>query len=128
MRPKFIGSGLGGLLIILILAALSCASQTAGASLPPRRGAAPPAAAAPLDTPTPTPFPTPAYGPAWRQASIPNVGGGPLQDVTVINYNDAWAVGESLNNPLTLHWNGRQWDPVPLPTPGTGMLLGVDGL
>ena len=57
-----------------------------------------------------------------------------LVSVAALSRTDAWAVGDNtakgseLREPLVLHWNGREWRPVPSPVPSfadRGVLLSV---
>jgi hypothetical protein len=79
-----------------------------------------------------TPFAGHWDGYRWRAAALPN--GLPsvrLNGVAVLSPSDAWAVGDAPSGssaPLTMHWNGHSWAPVPsapVPHEGTAELLGV---
>lgn len=72
-------------------------------------------------------------GSAWSVATIPGAGslGGRLTGIAAIAPTDVWAVGSyvtissgqgpsSPEQPLALHWNGAQWQSVPVPSPATG--------
>src|SRR6266702_3558317 len=75
--------------------------------------------------------PTVAQAAAWTVVSSPNPGAGNgLFGVASISANDVWAVGNfsnigSLEQTLTLHWNGNSWSIVSSPNPGAGGLNGV---
>lgn len=64
---------------------------------------------------------------SWRLVSNPNPGttDNQLQGVVALSANDAWAVGSYENkfgvgnSTLIEHWNGKQWQVVPSPSPGS---------
>ena len=65
--------------------------------------------------------PTVAQAAAWTVVSSPNPGAGNgLFGVASISANDVWAVGNfsnigSLEQTLTLHWNGKKWSHIKSP-------------
>ncbi len=69
-------------------------------------------------------------GSGWTSHDAPIIGtwANRLNDVSVLSANDAWAVGEyenaieQLDRFLVFHWNGSEWDHVPLPAPYDSML------
>jgi hypothetical protein len=76
-------------------------------------------------------------GKAWRTVPSPNPGGPAAGDilsgVTVTGRDNAWAVGSTmsgkLRRTLILHWNGKAWQRIPSPNPGSqtnDSLLGID--
>jgi hypothetical protein len=49
--------------------------------------------------------------------SSPSPPSASLSAVAAVSANDIWAVGDSLGDPIALHWNGSRWDTVPAPKP-----------
>jgi hypothetical protein len=49
-----------------------------------------------------------------------------LLDVVALGPQDAWAVGHSLEGPVYVHWDGKQWTRDPGP-PSGGAALAIDG-
>ena len=72
-------------------------------------------------------------GKSWQQVPSPTPGaGGALFGVTATSARNAWAVGCAGNcyqgfgsglRTLILHWNGKSWQRVASPSPGTGTAL-----
>jgi hypothetical protein len=71
----------------------------------------------PTAAPTPTPTATPAPPSHWSIVSSPSPPSASLSAAAGVSANDVWAVGDSLGDPIALHWNGSQWDIVPTPKP-----------
>ena len=74
-------------------------------------------------------------GSAWALVTTPNVGSSHnfLNAIDAISSNDVWAVGQywgsdSMNRPLTEHWDGNQWTVVPSPDVAGARLEGVTAL
>lgn len=76
-------------------------------------------------------------GRSWQTVPSPNPGGLGAGDilggVTVTGRTNAWAVGSTmagkLRRTLIVHWNGKTWQHIPSPNPGTesnDSLLGID--
>ncbi|HKP53074.1 MAG TPA: hypothetical protein VJ183_10510 [Chloroflexia bacterium] len=71
-------------------------------------------------------------GRGWSRVAMPNPGtkSRDVRDVAAISPNDAWAVGyyadEANSYTLTMHWDGRVWQHVPIT--GLGNLGALDGL
>lgn len=69
----------------------------------------------------------------WKPVTIKNPGGAAtsnrLTAVTATSHNDVWAVGGSTNGgvdqPLTLHYDGKNWKRVPVPAAPGFQLAGV---
>ncbi len=68
-------------------------------------------------------------GVRWRIVGSPAPRGlhSELTSVAAVGSHQAWAVGSSApaeapthSRPLALHWGGRRWTPVPVPSTGTG--------
>lgn len=55
-------------------------------------------------------------GVSWRQVASPNIAGAANQlfGVTAISGNNVWAVGSASGAPLALHWDGNEWNIVPV--------------
>src|SRR5262249_4580373 len=66
-------------------------------------------------------------GTTWKRVATPAVGNGALVSVAAASATNAWAVGGLSGGPrLALHWNGRAWKRVTVPSPaGGGILSGV---
>jgi len=71
----------------------------------------------------------------WERVPSPSPGeGGYLTGVTVIDADDAWAVGSRLrpgagSSDIALRWNGEVWKSYPVPSPGfSDGLLGVSAV
>jgi hypothetical protein len=62
---------------------------------------------------------------------VPNVAeelkGSRLLDVMALGPKDVWAVGDSLEGPVYIHWDGKQWTRDPGP-PSGGPALTIDGV
>jgi len=109
-RSSIVRTGLSGLLVATVVAALLTAGHAIAATGAKWTAAPPP------------PMPTIATG------SV-------LQDVTVLSPNDVWAVGawwDAVRHPLAVHWNGTAWSAVPTPDAPTTLdaysLAAVDGI
>jgi len=75
-------------------------------------------------------------GGSWRPQSYPcPVLRCNLDDISARAWNDAWAVGNYIQaglaglagGPLALHWDGRNWQAIPVPYVQSGYLTGVFG-
>src|SRR4051812_49134577 len=70
----------------------------------------------------------------FTQAPSPNPGAGvnTLNSVSTLPSGEAWAVGSyangAPNQPLTLHWDGLNWQVTPSPNLPGGTLNGVSAL
>jgi hypothetical protein len=70
-------------------------------------------------------------GNSWQIVPSPNVKNisNTLSSVAVVSASDIWAVGNLYNpsngtgHPLSLHWNGKQWQRVNTPNPSAGSTL-----
>ena len=65
-------------------------------------------------------------GSTWSVVTSPNAGTGSnyLYGVAAVSVSDIWAVGYytttgTLQQTLTLHWDGAAWTQVPSPSPGS---------
>ena len=76
-------------------------------------------------------------GKAWKAVPSPNPGGAApdniLRAVTVTGTRNAWAVGSAMNGKLRrtllVHWDGKTWQRIPSPDPGShtnDSLLSID--
>ncbi|MFL5733431.1 MAG: hypothetical protein ACJ78Q_09525, partial [Chloroflexia bacterium] len=78
----------------------------------------------PTNTATATPTATPGCPGGWSVVLSPNAGssGNYLWDLAAISAADIWAVGyysDTLNQTLTMHWDGAGWSIVPSPNSNT---------
>ncbi|MEU9111299.1 hypothetical protein AB0D04_05735 [Streptomyces sp. NPDC048483] len=65
-------------------------------------------------------------GKAWHRQSLPDVGKGELSGITAVAPNDIWAVGAAYaadenakQSALLLHFDGKNWQRMTAPGPGT---------
>src|SRR6266571_9125918 len=71
--------------------------------------------------------PAVAQAAAWSVVSSPSPGSvNDLNGVASVSANDVWAVGDTNQQTLTLHWNGTAWSVVSSPNASSNdALLGV---
>jgi hypothetical protein len=64
-------------------------------------------------------------GHSWAPVPVP-ANGADFFGITIINLDDAWAVGNNLSGKaFTEHWNGTSWRVIP--NPASGVLISVTG-
>ncbi len=115
---------LGILLLIGAIIGMASGAWVQSVQAAPKRTRTPRPTPSPIYTPTQTPFtatPTPAGPTCWSVVPAPDVPGygARLLAIAGSSDNDLWAVGWFLENNsrhnLTLHWNSRAWERVPVP-------------
>src|SRR4051794_9570154 len=52
----------------------------------------------------------------WRRVTVPRATELRFSDVAAVSAGDVWVAAHSTAGPLLLHWNGRRWKRVAVPT------------